>query len=176
MTPKTFFTFLIKIMGIYMVLASISVVPQLFSTLLMFRDPSGQNDTLAIVMTIAMMFFVFGLFYITLRYCLFKTDWIIDKLSLDKHFTEEKFDINIHRSTVLTIAVVVIGGLMFVDALPSFCRQVYSYIGQKQSFVRFGENPTTGWMIFEGIKVFISYWLMTNSRLAVNFIERQRKK
>jgi hypothetical protein len=163
-------------MGIYMVLASISVVPQLFSTLFMFRDPSGQNDTLGIVMTIAMMVLVFGLFYITLRYCLFKTDWIIDKLSLDKHFTEEKFDINIHRSTILSISVIVIGGLMFVDSLPVFCRQVFSYVRQKHSFGRFGENPTTGWLIFYGAKTFIAYLLLTNSRLVVNFIERQRKK
>ncbi len=134
MTPRTFFVLLIKIMGIYMVLASLSVVPQLFSTLFTFFFSGGQNDTLITEVIITMIVFVFGLFYIIIRYCLFKTDWIIEKLSLDKHFTEEKFDINIHRSTVLTIAVVVIGGLMFVDALPSFCRQVYSYIGQQQSF------------------------------------------
>lgn len=176
MTPRTFFVLLIKTMGIYTLLASISVVPQIFSTLFTLLLASGRDDTLIIEIIITMIVLVFSLFYITIRYFLFKTDWIIDKLSLDKHFTEEKFDINIHRSTVLTIAIIVIGGLMFVDALPSFCRQVYSYIGQQQSFRRFGENPAMAWMIFEGIKIFISYWLITNSRLAVNFIERQRKK
>lgn len=176
MTPKSFFTVLIKIIGIYMVLSSITVLPSFFSTLFMFYDSSGQENTLVIIMSVAMLFLVLGLFYIILRYCLFKTDWIVDKLSLDKHFTEEKFDLNIHRSTVLAIAVIVIGGLMVVDALPAFCRQVYSYIGQKRISGHFGENPTTGWIIFEGAKVFIGYFLMTNSRLAVNFIERQRKK
>ncbi len=176
MTPRTFFELLIKIMGIYLVLSSLSVVPQLFSNLLMLYNPIGDNNTGVILMAISIMGLLFGMFYLTIQYCFFKTDWIIDKLALDKKFTEEKFDINIHRSTVLSIAVVVFGGLLFVEALPSFCIQVYSYIGQNQSYARFGENPITGWMIFHGVKVFMSVWLMTNSRMAVNLIELQRKK
>lgn len=176
MTPRTFFTLVLKIMGIYLVVSSVSLVPSLFSTLLLFRDPDGQEKGAEILIVIAILVLVLSVFYVILRLCLFKTDWIIDKLSLDKQFAEEKFEINIHRSTVLTIAIVVIGGLMFVESLPNFCLQVYHYIGQKQTFGRFGENPVTGGMIYEGIKVLISYGLMTNSRFAVNFIEKQRKK
>jgi hypothetical protein len=175
MTPRSFFIILIKMMGIYMVLESITVIPGLFTSIYMFRNPAGENDTLGIILTFSMLLLVTALFFVTLRYCLFKTDWLIDKLSLDKHFKEEKFDLNIHRSTVLRISVIVIAGLMFVESLPSLCRQVYLYI-QQQSFESFGDHPSRGWLIFETAKVFIAYFLITNSRLVVNFIERQRKK
>ena len=176
MTPRSFFTLLIKILGIYLVLDSITVVPQFASTLFMFTDNNGNDNTTTIVLTLFMLFLILGLFFIILKYCLFKTDWIIDKLSLDKDFTEEKSELNIHRSTILSIATIVIGGLMFVDGLPSFCRSVYPYFGEKQSFGRYGENPTTGWMIFYSVKTFIGYFFMVNHRLIVNLIERQRKK
>lgn len=176
MTPRTFFTLLIKILGIYLVLGSISVVPEFASTIFMFADTSGNNDTGIIVLTLFMLVLTLGLFFIILKYCLYKTDWIIDKLSLDKHFTEEKIEINIHRSTFLGIAIIVIGGLMFVDGLPSFCKSVFDYFSQKHAFGRFGENPMAGWLFFYFIKTSIGYLLMTNHRPLVNLIERQRKQ
>ena len=125
MKPRTFFALMIKIIGIYLVLSSIEVVPQFFSTLFSFFGNGGDDNYLSILWAIRIVISIFVWYFIILRYCLFRTDWIIDKLALDKHFTEEKIEINIHRTTVLTIAVVVIGGLMFVEALPSFCRQVF---------------------------------------------------
>lgn len=158
-----------------MVISSITVVPQLFTTILMFFA-HGEDISIAIALTISIVFLVSGLFFIILKYCLLKTDWIIDKLSLDKHFTEEKFDINIHRSTILSISIIVIGGLMLIESVPSLCQQVYTYVGKKRDFGSFGENPTTGWMIYFGVKTLIAYLLITNSRFVVNLIERQRKK
>ena len=174
MTPRSFFTILIKILGIYLVLDAFTVIPQFISTLSTF-GLSGDDSGLTIALTLAMLLLTLGIYYLVLRFCVYKTDWIIDKLSLDKHFTEEKFELNIHRSTVLSIATIVIGALIFVDALPTFCKSVYGYIGQKQTTGRFGENPQVGWVIFYFIKIFIGYFMVTSQRLIVNFIERQRK-
>lgn len=158
-----------------MVISSITVIPQFFTTISTFFV-QGEDNSGAIILTLSMTILVSALFYVILKYCLFKTDWIIDKLKLDNHFTEDKIDINIHRSTILSISVIVIGGLLLIESIPSLCQQVYSYVGEKQTYVRFGENPTTGWIIFYAVKALIGYLLITNSRLIVNLIERQRKR
>ncbi len=132
MTPRSFFTILIKILGIYLILDSITVIPQFISSL--FSIGLGFDKSIE---TIALYSFLLiltvGIYYIILKYCVFKTDRIIDQLKLDKGFVEETFELNIHRSTVLSIAVIVIGGLIFVDSLPTFCKEVFDFIGQKQS-------------------------------------------
>lgn len=175
MTPRTFFTLLIKILGIYLVLSSISVIPQLTDTFSMFFFNRQDNAIGAIFFTLFILLFTLGLFFIILRYCLYKTDWIIDKLALDKHFTEEKIELNLHRSTILGIAIIVLGGLMFVDTLPYLSNSVYDYFGQKESFGKFGENPAIGWLIFYLVKTVLGYFIMTNHHTVVNLIERQRK-
>ena len=175
MTPRSLFTILIKVIGIYIVLGSITVVPQFFSTLFMLYNESGINDSSGTAMAVIMIMIVMWLYFLLLRYCLFRTDRIIDKLSLDKHFIEEKFELNIHRSTVLSIAIIVIGGLMFVEALPVFCREIFVYFQQKQSSI-LGDEAKMDLIAIQGGKLVIGYLLMTNSRKSVSFIERQRKK
>lgn len=175
MTPRTFFTLLLKILGLYSILSSMTVVPQLLSTLFLFTNTEGLNHLFELVVTIFSILFVSGLFFLALYFCLFKTDWIIDKLSLDKHFKEEKLDITIENSSVLRISIMVIGGFLFIDSLPLLCIQVYDYFENNQLYPIFGDNPTTGWIIFYAIKTGIGYLLMTNSRTVVEFIERNGK-
>ena len=64
----------------------------------------GENDILILATITSVR--IIALVIIALRLCLFRPDIIIDKLALDKGFTEERFEINIHRSTVLTLAVI----------------------------------------------------------------------
>jgi hypothetical protein len=101
----------------------------------------------------------------------FKTAWLIDKLHLEKGFSEERIEFNIPHSTVLSIAIILIGGLMFVDSLPQLCRQIFSYFQQKDMFM---QNISSGWIIFQFVKTIIGYLLMTNSRFIVNFIDRKK--
>ena len=108
-------------------------------------------------------------------YLIFKTDLIIDKLKLDKGFDSDAISLNIHRSTILSIAVIVIGGLLFIDEFPNFCRQLFSYF--QQSKMSFGlVKPTISYVVISGIKVTFAFFLMSEQRLIVNVIERRRKK
>lgn len=170
MTIRTFWTIFIKILGIWLVMDSLTVIPQFISTLF-YIDPNdnGQEYALAIallLLTIAVYFFILRLF-------VFKTAWLIDKLHLDKGFDEEKIDFNVQLSTVLTVTIIVIGGLMFVDSLPQFCKQTFMYFQQKNMF---GESPESGWIIFNLVKTILGYLLMTNSKQVVAFIDKQTTK
>jgi hypothetical protein len=176
MTPRTFFTILLKILGIYLVLDTAIVIPSfIFSAISTFCYP-GNDTALTIGITALVLALTAGTFYFILRYCVLKPEWIIDKLKLDQGFTEEKFELNVHRSTVLTIAVVVTGSLILVEAIPLLCRDIFDYIAFMKTAGRAG-GQSYHWSGFaiEFVKILIGYLMITNSRAVVNFIERQRK-
>ncbi len=105
----------------------------------------------------------------------FKTSWLIDKLRLDKGFTEEKLELNIHRSIVLRIAIIVTGAILFIETLPSLLKELFAYYQEINSYNGFKHYPHAGWITFYLVKLLISYFMLTSSRPIVNFIERKRK-
>jgi len=170
MTIRTFWTIILKILGIYLVLDSFKVIPQFISTLYTFASDPDQTR-LVFIWTFVYLMSTVGQYVFILWLFVFKTAWLIDKLHLEKGFSEERIEFNIPRSTVLSIAIILIGGLMFVDSLPQFCNQTFSYF-QQQNMYR--QNPNSGWIIFHLVKTTIGYLLMTNSQFIVNFIDRKK--
>lgn len=170
MTIRTFWTIFIKILGIWLLLSSLTVVPQFLSTLY-YVDPNEAAQNIAL--TIALILLTIGFYVLVLLLFVFKTAWLIDKLHLDKGFEEEKIDLNIQLSTVLTVAIIVFGGIMFIDSLPQLCRQTFAFFQQKSIFRK---NPTSGWIIFYLVKTILSYLLMTNSKQVVAFINKRTAK
>jgi hypothetical protein len=171
MTPRTLFTIIIKVIGIYLLFSIIESLPQLLETIFFYPnyDHDLKNYMLedgGIILAVAAMTFLTWL-------CFYRTDYIIDKLSLDRHFPEEKIEINIHRSTVLTLAIIIAGCLIFINAIPPFLEEVFEYFHEKS--VIFSENPTSKRMIFFGAKLFIGLLMLANCRLIVNQIERKRR-
>ncbi|MES2380932.1 MAG: hypothetical protein V4538_07810 [Bacteroidota bacterium] len=170
MTIRTFWTIFIKILGVWLVLDSVTVIPQFLSTLF-FTDSNNTVQNFAL--TVALLLLTIGIYIFILRLFVFKTAWLIDKLHLDKGFDEEKIDLNVPLSTVLTVSTIVIGGLMFVDSLPQLCKQTFVFFQQQNVF---RESPTSGWIFFELVKTVLGYLLMTNSKQVVAFINRQITK
>ena len=175
MTIRTFWTIFIKIMGIWLVLDSMTVISQFLSTLMLFFVTSSDPDTatIGIASTVFLLLLTIGVYFFILRLFVFKTAWLIDKLHLDKGFDEEQIDLNVQLSTVLTVTTIVIGGLMFVDGLPQFCKQTFEFFQQPTMF---RESPTSGWIIFHLVKITLGYLLMTNSKQVVAFIDKQTAK
>ena len=168
MSIRTFWTILIKILGIWLILRLFSVSSSMF--LLVPWETTSAEDILGIIVSIVS---ILGIYAVILWLFVFKSSWLIDKLRLDKGFTEEKIDLNIQLSTVLTIAVIVIGGIMLIDSFPELCRQIFIFFKQKYSYI---ESPAFSHIIFVGIKAVIGFLLMTNSHTVVNFIDKKSKK
>jgi hypothetical protein len=63
---------------------------------------------------------------------IFKTEFIIDLLKLDKKFGKEIISLNIHRSVVLSISIMVVGGLLLVNEIPNFINQINFYFQDKK--------------------------------------------
>lgn len=175
MTPRTLFTILIKLFGLSVLIDALTSVPQVLGTASMIGMSFNSDSTVSIIIGLIAVVVVTALYVIVIRICLFKTDRVIDRLSLDKHFQEEKFEINIDPSIILPIAIIVIGGLICVDSLPALCRQILAYIEQARTLGKNFENPNLAWTAFYLIKLLIGYLLISNSRKLTSWIEARQK-
>jgi len=153
---------------------SMTVIPQFLNTLPIFGENMTYEDNgFGLGVVFGLMLLTIILYFLILRIFLFKTAWIIDKLKLDKDFEEGKLDFNVELKTILSVSIIVMGGLMFVDALPLLCKQLFVFFQQNHVF---RQNTSSAWIIFELIRTIIGLLLLTNSKVLVKFILSQTEK
>jgi hypothetical protein len=177
MSIRSFWTILVKTLGIYVLLESLITIPQFLATFYFFISHSDTLGDNTAMLKEGLYVICLVLFYIQLlRYCIFKTDLIIDKLKLDQGFEDERFEFNIHRSTILKISIIIIGGLLLISNTPLFCKEILSYSQQISNYSHFTDSPQAKYIVIYLIEIFIGYFMLTCSRMIVNFIELKRKK
>ena len=170
MTPRSLFNIILKILGIFFIKDILAAIPQLLSVGAFLTEPNASGAVFTFVATIIIL-----LVYILVSYYLvFKSELIIDKLKLDRGFDLETIPLNIHRSTILSIAIIVIGGLMVANEIPNLCRQLFTYFQEKR--MTYGQTrPGITYSILAATKIMIGLLLINNQRQIVNFIEHRRK-
>tara|TARA_R110002126_G_scaffold139217_2_gene283839 strand:+ start:83 stop:586 length:504 start_codon:yes stop_codon:yes gene_type:complete len=167
MLIRTFWTIVIKIIGLWILLGCISILPQFFSTL---SFTEGKLELGSLMMIWLILFTTIVLYIIVIRFFLLKSEWIIDKLKLNKNFTEEKIDLDIKSSTVLTIATIIFGGLIIAESLPSFCSRLFDFFKQKALLKDYRD---TSWLIYHFVKIIIGYLLLTNGKNIAKYIDEK---
>jgi cellulose synthase/poly-beta-1,6-N-acetylglucosamine synthase-like glycosyltransferase len=170
MKVRTFWLILLKIIGFFLALQGVNMVLYSFGSLTFVYSLKNTTEsiiwvTLSIIFTCAFYFSILWLF-------VFKTSWIIDKLSLEADFDEEKIEINISLPSIMSIAIIVIGGIIFVQSLPQLCKQIFTFYQQK-SILMLRESPTAGWIILYFSQAILGYLLMTNSKQITTFINKR---
>jgi len=174
MKVKTFWSILLRIIGIVLALKGVNVVVHSITTVLIISWNSTEGviwsslsiwNLLTIILTVVVYLFVLWLF-------IFKTSWLIDKLRLEKGFEEEKIELNTQLSNILSITLIVIGGIVLIESLPQLCKQVFSFFQERSMF---RESPTTGWIILYLLKTILGYLLMTNSKQITDFINKRSR-
>lgn len=171
MTIRTFWTFLLKLLGLWLILSSFTVLSQVISAIgYMSFSQVGVSE---IILTLSGAFIVLAIYAAIIVFIVIKPGFIIDKLKLDKGFQEETINLNIKINTVLTIAVILLGGIMFIEALPYLCREAIIFM---QGTDLFREYPNKETLIFLLVKTLIGYLLMTNSRRVVGFVVRKEEE
>lgn len=170
MLVNTFWKILIKIMGLWILFGALSIIPE-FTTSLSFAE--GSIDTTALFEVWSLLFIILLIYFFAIVFFLFKTDWIVEKLKLDKNFKEERIEINYDPSSILTICIIVIGGLCMVEALPSFISKLFDFLNQKY-LIR--DYSGASWLIYFFIKLILGYLLVTNGKTIANYIERKSNK
>jgi hypothetical protein len=169
MSPKALWLILLKMLGIWLILEGLSIIPQLLSTIVALYDQTN-NQIFSITAVIIISIAAYGFVIWNL---LFKAELLIKILRLEKGFSEADLNFNIHRSTVLKITVIVIGGLIIIESLPQLCRNLFTFL-QFNSFST--QNPLASLLVFYFVKFLIGFFLVANTRMLVNLIENLRTK
>ena len=169
MTIRTFWNILIKILGIWIALNCLSLVPQYVSSI--FYSSDYFNFELFLY-GLASILGIVLFYYFILRFFIFKTNWIIDRLKLDKNFSEEKIDLNIGTQNILRIACIVLGGLILVDSIPDIFRTLFRYY---QDHKIFKKESSSVWVVYNIVKSIIAYLLLNNSKLVSDYIIKKSK-
>ena len=172
MTPKTLFSIIVKIFGLLFIKDIFQTITQLLPTAFYLTTPEMASQGFVTIAVYVLYILVYGLMA---YYLIVKSDLVIEKLKLDADYDQESFQFNMHRSTVLAISIIVIGGLLIVDGIPTFLGQLSTYYFQKRDRYR-QTDPTISYMIVSGSKIIIGFLLIAEKKQIINFIERQRQK
>src|SRR5258706_8897270 len=124
MTPRSLFTIILKCLGIFFIKEFLLIIPQFLSVFLYF---SREDTVFAGIWTLLATLALLAVYFLVFYYLIFKTEYVIQKLQLEKGFDEERFFFKIHRSSLLSIIIIVTGLLIIIDAIPTLCRQLFFY-------------------------------------------------
>ena len=171
MTPRSLFNIILKVLGIFFIQDFLAAIPQVLSVFLLFVTPEGSQEAIWTLVSTLLILFAYG---IVSFYLIFRTDVIINRLKLDNGFNQDIFQLNIHRSTILCISIIVIGGLIVANEIPNFCRLLFSYYQQKR-MTRGLQDPGVSHIVMSGAKIIVGILMLTNQRQIVRFIEWKRK-
>ena len=150
----------------------VNTIPQLMYSLFYFTQANSINEGfLTFIFTAAtLVFYTFLVFKL-----LFNTNYFVDKLKLDQGFKEEKFSLNISTSKVLTIALLVIAGVILINEIPNLCRQLFSYF-QEMRFTQGMTKPDFSSSIIAAVKIIIAVLLIGERNRIIDFIEKWELK
>lgn len=166
MTPRSLFNIILKVLGILFLKEILIFIPQLFA---IFSAAHFSEFILSAITSVSIM-----LVYIFICYLLiFKTDFLINKLQLYKGFDGDFIPLNIHHSTILSIAIIAIGGLILVNEIPNLCTQLFEYFRLKKEGYT---EAKISYSVLAVSKILIGLLLIIYQRHIVNLIEYKRKK
>lgn len=170
MSPRSLFNIILKVIGIYFVKEVLLLLPQLLSSFSFLNRGLGVQGwfiLFSVIITLAVYALV--IFYFVLD-----TDAVIDKFELVKGIEEENLSFTIHRSTVLSIVVVLIGVVMIVTVLPYFLQTAYTYFLEKRYSYE-SQNPNSTRVLLYASELLLAVLMIAYKRVIVNFIELKRR-
>ena len=171
MEINTFWKIVLKGIGLWFLMNCFYIVPQFFSRMSFMQGDVNWNSFLLLGMGNLSIVIIFIL--IT-RLFLFKTQWIINVLRLDKHFNEQKIDISIPDSKLLSIVIIIIGALIFLQSLPELFSTLLDLLKPKTDpEIIKTNNSDSYWTLYHFIRAITGFLIMTNSKIIVNFIEKK---
>jgi len=174
MSPRSLFNIILKIFGLFLIKDMLVAIPEVLATATLMFSYGNEGlsffSTFLVLLTISI--------YILITYCLvFRTGWVIDYLKLENGFSQEKLQFNLHRSVVLAIAVIVIGGLLVIAGIPQLVGQIANYVQDRglNSGALYTALPNYTFLIIYSCQVLIGLLMIGYQRQIVLLIESRRK-
>ncbi len=159
MSHKDFFRLLIKLFGLYsLIICLFNVLPATLPQLIgFFTNPYNTSWSASALFWVALIITIPVLLFVLL---LFKADFIVDKLKLDKDFEGDKIIFGDLTSTnILKLACIVIGGLLIINNIPTLLNEgLYLF---KESLQHKDNDPKEFWYFgVSAVKIVIGFVLI----------------
>ena len=174
MKAKDLFTIILKVFGIYLIKDVLVSIPPVLDIFYKFSQFSADVAVFSLFVSLLTLAFYCGIVYLLI----FKTNWIISKLQLTSNLSDEPLEMNLHRSSVYTIAIVISGIVILAFAIPQLVRELYAwyeYLDVRKSI--FGaEYFDFSQLVKTLAEVIIGLLFLGNQKTLVNFIESRRRE
>ncbi|UYZ63509.1 hypothetical protein [Hymenobacter weizhouensis] len=170
MTSRILFIIILKVIGL---LALKDILVGLFGALpalgYAFQEAGSVEGVIYLLVLVGSV-----ALYCLLPYAfIFKPAWLADKLQLSSGIEQEAIPLAVHRSTILSVAIIVVGGLLLVNELPNFLRLLLAYSQERRGGVI---DPELTNLVQTATKIALGALLISKQRQLVNFIEYQRRR
>lgn len=172
MTARSLFNIILKIFGLFFLKEILLAIPQLIYLLLSFTGTDSRLEGEYLIIEYLAITIICTFFVILL---IFRSNFVIDKLKLDKGFNEEVFSFNFSAAAIITIALIIISGLILINEVPNFCKQLYSYFQEKR-LTHGMTHPQISYSIISGVKIVLAFLLIGERRRIIAFIENRENK
>jgi hypothetical protein len=177
MTPKSLFIIVLKIIGLFILKNFIELIPQLIETIIEVAKPNSYMPSFDETLFMLLWLLIVVAFYGFVCYqLLFKTARIVNLLKLDKGFEQEEFSFDLSNASMLTIGVVVIGGIILTTEIPNLCQSLFLYFQERKTINFSGRKPDTSYLVLETAKIIIGLLLIGERKRVVTFIENGQNK
>ena len=174
MKAKDLFTIILKVFGIYLIKDVLISIPPVLKSFFEFFQYSADIAVFSLIVSLLIFTVYFGIVYILI----FKTNWLISKLQLTSNLSDEPLAVNLHRSSVYTIAIIVSGIVILAFAIPQMVRELYVWYAYTDatngSLV---SAPFDYSLMFKSLgEIVVGLLFLGNQRSLVNFIESRRRE
>lgn len=174
MKASDLFLIILKVFGIYLIKDIIIAIPTLLYNFTLLSDGSFGVTLFTLIFSLLSLGAYTGICYLLL----FKGSWIVSKLKLTNELSEEPLAVNLHRSSVYTIAIIVAGIVILAFSVPQLVRNIYlwaQFMDQRHSYLG-SDYFDYEKLIIPFTEVVVGLLFLGNQRLIVNFIESRRRQ
>jgi hypothetical protein len=175
MAATSFFNIVLKVLGIYFIRDIVISIPTLFSVFYSF----GRGDVGEAFSTLLVLLLTLFIYCLVAYYLIFKTDWLIQKMQLLKNVPEDPIPLQIHRSTVISISLLVVAFYLIAQAIPQLVRgftKWYQYNRIMGGFPNALDPFDYSTILVFAAEIIVGLLLIGYQRQLVNFIELKTRK
>jgi len=175
MTKRDFFRIIIKLFGLYaLILTVFTYIPTNIGYV------TFQFELASLLWILGGALLAFAAYFLLI----INTNRIINFLKIDRGFDEERIELgNFNNNKILKLGIILIGGFMIVDYLPTFLH--YSYLAFKSKVsnnglnsldqMEFGMPSDYLYWVVSGVNLVVGYIFLTNYHRIADWLTRKEK-
>ena len=175
MTARSLFDIVLKVLGIYFIKDIILTVPSLFGILYSI----GDDDISGTISTLLISLFTLLVYSVVAYTMIFRSGWVMEKLKLLEKVPEDPIPLNIHRSTVVSIVILLLAIYLIAQAIPLLIRELtkwYQYAQFTKGFFNGMEPFDFSMILVYAAEIILGLLMITYHRQLVNYVELQTRK